>query len=142
MRRKSPRARSDARLHSHEGWQPISFASRYLNSVERKFSTNELEQLAVVWATEHYRNYIYGRFVAVISDHKALLTLLNSSTKGNKIIFSRLTQWYDRLLPYDFKVKYRQGSKMGMVYYLTRYPSLEAPPRSRYDATFTVAKIK
>ena len=56
------------------------------------YSTNELELIAVVWATEHFWNYIYGRYFTVISDHKALLTLLNSSPKGNKTFFSRLTR--------------------------------------------------
>ena len=124
------------------GWHPISFASRYLNPAEKKYSTNELDLLAVVWATEHFRNYIYGRYFTVISDHKALLTLLNSSPKGNKTFFSRLTRWYDRLVPYDFKVEHRQGSKMGMADYLSRFPSAAAPETSRYDESFVVAKIK
>ena len=124
------------------GWHPISFASRYLNPAEKKYSTNELELLAVVWATEHFRNYIYGRYFTVISDHKALLTLLNSSPKGNKTFFSRLNRWYDRLVPYDFKVEHRQGSKMGMADYLSRFPSAEAPETSHYDENFTVAKIR
>ena len=29
--------------------RPISFASRYLNDAEKKYSTNELEKLAVMW---------------------------------------------------------------------------------------------
>ena len=124
------------------GWHPISFASRYLNPAEKKYSTNELELLEVVWATEHFRTYIYGRYFTVISDHKALLTLLNSSPKGNKTFFSRLTRWYDRLVPYDFKVEHRQGSKMGMADYLSRFPSAEAPETSHYDENFTVAKIR
>ena len=124
------------------GWHPISFASRYLNPAEKKYSTNELELLAVVWATEHFRNYIYGRYFTVISDHKALLTLLNSSSKGNKTFFSRLTRWYDRLVAYGFKVEHRQGSKMGMADYLSRFPSAAAPETSRYDESFIVAKIK
>ena len=34
---------------TYEGsWVPISFASRYLNIQEKKYSTNELELLAVV----------------------------------------------------------------------------------------------
>ena len=93
--------------YSSSGWHPISFASRYLNPAEKKYSTNKLELLAVVWATEHFRNYIYGRFLTVMSDHKALLTLLISSPKGNKTVFGQLTRWYDRIVPYDFKVEDR-----------------------------------
>ena len=128
--------------YSASGWHPISFASRYLNPAEKKYSTNELELLAVVWATEYFRNYIYGRYFTVISDHKALLTLLNSSPKGNKTFISRLTQWNDPLVSYDFKVEHRQGSKTKMVDYLSRFSSAAAPETSHYDESFTVAKIK
>ena len=128
--------------YSASGWHPISFASRYLNPAEKKYSTNELELIAVVWATEYFRNYIYGRYFTVISDHKALLTLLNSSPKGNKTFISRLTQWNDPLVSYDFKVEHRQGSKTKMVDYLSRFSSAAAPETSHYDESFTVAKIK
>ena len=128
--------------YGSNGWHPISFASRYLNPAEKTYSTNELELLAVVWATEHFRNYFYRRYFTVISDHKALLTLLNSSPKGNKTFFSRLTRWYDWLLPYNFKVEHRQGSKMGIADYLSRFPSAAAPETSYYDGSFTVAKLQ
>ena len=39
--------------HSQKEWQPISLPSRYINSAERKYSTKELELLAVVCAKEH-----------------------------------------------------------------------------------------
>ena len=68
--------------------------------------------------------------------------MLNSSPKGKKTFFSRLTRWYDQLMPYDFKVEHRQGSKMGMADYLSRFPSAEAPETSHYDENFTVAKIR
>ena len=125
--------------YSQEGWQSMSFAFRHLNPAERKYSTNELELLAVVWAIEHYRNCIYGLFYR-ISGHKALLTLLKSSLKGNKTFFSRITRWYNSLLPFDFKQKHRKGSKMGMVDYFSRYLSSIAPPTSHYDSTFLVAE--
>ena len=31
-----------------EGWRPISFASRYLNDAKKRYSTNELEMIAVM----------------------------------------------------------------------------------------------
>ena len=37
------------------GWQPISFASRFLAEFEQKYSINELELLAVIWAVENFR---------------------------------------------------------------------------------------
>ena len=70
--------------YSATGWHPISFASRYFYPAEKKYSTNKLELLAVMWATKHFRNYIYGRYFTVITDHRALHTLLNSSPKVNK----------------------------------------------------------
>ena len=45
------------------GWNPISFASRYLNPDEKKYSTNELEFLEGVWATEFFSKlYIWPVF--------------------------------------------------------------------------------
>ena len=76
------------------GWKPICFASRFLTPLESKYSTNELELLAVVWSIEHFRNYVYGIKFQVVSDHKALTTVLKSN-KGNKIYSSRLTRWVD-----------------------------------------------
>ena len=41
-------------------WVPIAFASRYLNSQEIKYSTNELELLAVIWAVDRFKHYLLG----------------------------------------------------------------------------------
>ena len=40
-----------------DGWKPISFASRFLNSNEERYSINELEFLGVVWSLECFKNY-------------------------------------------------------------------------------------
>ena len=124
-----------------EGWRPISFASRFLNAAEKKYSTNELEMLAVVWGAEYFRNYILGRSFTVITDHKVLISLLNGNNKKNETLFSRLTRWLDRLIPFDFVIEHKPGAKIGLADYLSRYPSEPPKPISQYDNLFTVAKI-
>ena len=51
-------------------WVPINFASRHLSNLETKYSTYELELLAVVWSIENYRNYVEGEKLNVVTDHK------------------------------------------------------------------------
>ena len=56
-------------------------------------------------------------------------------------MFSRLTRWLDRLIPFDFQVEHIHGAKIGLADYLSRHSSLELQPVSTYDSMFTVAKI-
>ena len=102
-------------------WKPISYASRFLTELEAKYSMNELEFLAVVWLVEHFKNYVYGVPFAIVSDHKALQSVLKSN-KGNKT-YSSLTRWVDRLLPFDFSIVQTPGRTLGMADYLSRHPS-------------------
>ena len=103
-------------------WKPVSFASRFLTDFEAKYSINELELLAVVWTVEHFRNYVYGIKLQVISDHKALSSVLRPN-RGNKTFPSRLTRWVDRLLPFNFEVIHAPGRVLGFADYLSRHPS-------------------
>ena len=104
------------------GWRPIHFASRFLTPLEENYSINELELLAVVWAIEHFKNYLYGIKFQVVSDHKALATVLKGN-KGNKTYSNRLTRWVDRLLPFDFDIFHAPGRTIGIADYLSRHPS-------------------
>ena len=103
-------------------WKPICFASRFLTDFEAKYSFNELELLAIVWAIEHFKNYVYGVKFKIFSDHKALMTVLRPN-RGNKTFSSRLTRWVDRLLPFEFEVIHVAGRTLGMADYLSRYPT-------------------
>ena len=97
--------------------------------------------LAVMWGAEYFRNYILGRSFLIVTDHKALISLLNRNNKKNKTMFSRLTRWLDRLTPFDFRIEHKPGAKIGLADYLSRHPSIKATPISTYDNMFTVAKI-
>ena len=122
------------------GWHSVAFASRLLNSVEDRYSINELQLLGVVWSIEHFKYYLYGKTFTVITDHRALLTNMREN-RGNKSNNSRLTRWVDRLLPFDFTIDHLTGSKMGLVDYISRDPQKKAVNISAYDKQFIVAKL-
>ena len=90
---------------------------------------------------EYFPNCILESKFLVVTDHEALISLLNGNIKKNKTVFSRLTRWLDRLIPLDFNVEHKPGAKIGLADYLSRHPSKEATPISTYDNMFTVAKI-
>ena len=106
----------------NQEWKPVSFALRFLTNFETKYFINELELLAVVWAIEHFRNYVYGVKFQVISDHKALASVLRPN-RGNKTFSCRLTRWVDRLLPFEFEVIHAPGRVLGFADYLSRHPT-------------------
>ena len=53
----------------------------------------------------------------------------------------RLTQWLDRLIPFDFVIEHKLGAKIGFANYLSRHPSEPLKPISQYDNLLTVAKL-
>ena len=61
----------------------MAFASRFLSSVDDRYSINELELLGVVWSIENFNYYLYGKPFTVITDHKALLSIMREN-RANK----------------------------------------------------------
>ena len=68
-----------------EGWIAVAYASRFLNSPEKKYSVNEQELLGVVWAIEHFKYYLYGKHFTVITNHQALISALNASERSKQV---------------------------------------------------------
>lgn len=52
--------------------QPIAYASHALSPPERNYSITDLKTLAVVWVIQHFRAYLYGHHVTVVTDHSAV----------------------------------------------------------------------
>lgn len=50
----------------------VAFTSRTFNKAENNNSTTEKEMLVIVWATNHYRSYLFGRNFVILTDHKPL----------------------------------------------------------------------
>ena len=115
--------------------QVIAYASRVLKAAELKYSTYEKELLAVVFATEQFRPYIYGRPFQVITDNQALKWL--HDTKKPDLRAHRLKS---KLEGYEFEIIYRPGKTNVNADALSRNPVIgeneedpELPRKEIYD---------
>lgn len=93
----------------------ISYASRSINKHERNYSPTELECLAVVWAVNYFRHYIYGRKFTIVTDHSALKYLMEIKSPSG-----RLARWALKLQEYEMEIKHRAGRVHNNVDALSR----------------------
>ncbi|GBP94305.1 Retrovirus-related Pol polyprotein from transposon 17.6 [Eumeta japonica] len=95
---------------------PIAYASRTLSETERRYNTTEKELLAVLWACQHFRPYIYGRIFQLETDHQPLTWLAKLKEPNAK-----LTRWRLRLQEYDYDIRHTKGRENKVADALTLY---------------------
>ena len=83
----------------------VSYASRSLSDVERRYTHTEKEPLGLVWACEKFHPYIYGQCVELLTDHKPLEAYYGPKSKP----CARIERWVLRLQPYEFNVIHLPG---------------------------------
>lgn len=93
----------------------IAYASRSLLPAEKNYTITELEYLAVVWAVGKFHHYIHGSRFTLITDHSALVHLLNLTTPNG-----RLARWVMKLQSYDFDTIHRADKRHSNVDSLSR----------------------
>ena len=106
----------------------------------KKHPIIELELLAVVWGLEHFRLYIYGKPIKLLTDHQALEPLIKRN-RSNKTYSARLTRWLDRLAHFTINVNHITGKHLALTDYLSR--NLTAPPQTddAYDEEYVINNI-
>ena len=97
----------------------ISYASRALSSVEKRYSQTDIEGLALVWGIEHFRMFLLGSEFDVITDHRALEAIFNNPRSNPP---ARIQRWMLRLQLYNFRVIYQKGL-LNEADYLSRHPT-------------------
>ena len=94
---------------------PVAYYSKQLQGAQHHYSATELEGLAMFRAINYFSHYLFGTRFEVITDHKALVSLLYS-----RVLNRRLHGWVLQLLEFDFCVKYRPGLENGDADALSR----------------------
>jgi hypothetical protein len=95
----------------------VSSASRMLSPTERKYSTCKQELLAVVYAVQKYRAYIFGYQITIYSNNKVLTFLRKCSLTSN-----RVARWVMQIQEYDLHIVHIKGTNNFFADALSRNP--------------------
>ena len=82
----------------------VAYGSRQLKNHEQNYPTHDLELVAVVFALNIWRHYLYGKEFEVYSDHKSLEYIFKQ-----RDLNMRQLKWMEFLEDYDFTLHYHPG---------------------------------
>ncbi|GFU49934.1 retrovirus-related Pol polyprotein from transposon 297 [Trichonephila clavipes] len=97
---------------------PIYYMSRKTSETERKYTSYELEVLAIIEALKKFKVYILGMPFKIITDCNAF-----TKTMSKKDLNTRIARWALNLQDYDYTILHRSGSQMAHVDALSRIQS-------------------
>ena len=108
---------------SNEVWSPVAFASRSMSETERRYAQIEKEALAMTWACEKFANFILGKHIQVVTDHKPLVPLLGQKQLDN--LPPRILHFRLRLDRYSYDITKVPGKELYTADTLSRAPISE-----------------
>lgn len=91
--------------------RPVYMVSASLSQAERNYSQLHREALAVVFAFRKFHKFVYGHFVTVYTDCKALQSILCGKKDLGTVINCRFLRWILFLQNYNIEVKFRPSDK-------------------------------
>uniref|UniRef100_A0A388LZJ8 Reverse transcriptase n=1 Tax=Chara braunii TaxID=69332 RepID=A0A388LZJ8_CHABU len=113
----SPNIAKDGTVEARVGDCPIAFYSRQLLSAEINYTVDEREVLAVVYATRHWRHYMYGAPFTVRTDNSVVQAFL---TKPK--LSPRQARWWRDLSEFSFTTLPIKGETNRVADALSRRP--------------------
>lgn len=102
--------------------KPIACFSRTLSSAERNYAQLDKEGLAVIFGLKKCHQFVYGRHLTIITDHKPLITLLGEHKLVPQMVSPRIQRWALTLASYDYTIKFRPGRDIPEADALSRLP--------------------
>lgn len=101
-------------------FHPIYYSSSKTTTAEQKYSSYELEVLAIIKALKKFRVYLIGIFFTIVTDCRAF-----TATMAKKDLCIRVARWALLLEEFNYKIEHRPGKSMIHVDALSRHPIVE-----------------
>jgi hypothetical protein len=111
----------------------IANAIKTLSEVQRRYCVTKKELLALEWALERFKPYVYGRRFLIRTDHKSLLAWKKLGLKGGM----EIERWIGRIAENDFEIKHRSGRKHGNADWMSRPPRETNKEMNEIEPAFT-----
>ena len=114
----------------------VMIESRKLNPSEAKWHIREKEALAIIWALEKFRPFLFGAKTTIRTDHSSLTWLLNAKS-------GRLSRWALRLAEFSpLNIVHRSGKSHGNADAFTRvFAGSDAVPDNATIATMVTSPL-
>ena len=105
-----------AKLH------PIAYASASLKPSEKGYAQIDREGLAIYWAVQYFRQYLWCQEFELHTDCSALVKIFRPKNDLGGCATGRLNRWAAQLMEYSFTVKHIKGSSNCTADSLSRLP--------------------
>lgn len=120
--------------HTNPGIQnsilhPVAYFSQKLNETQQRYSAQERELLGILMALRHWRHWVEGGNVTVITDHESLRTIQTKVEQPARII-----RFLDSIEHFGIRIIYRRGKANVLADFLSR-PNDEAFPSEENRST-------
>lgn len=102
--------------------RPVRFASRAFSPADSRWHTLQRELFAVKWGLEHFRLYILGRLIKVVTYHANFKWLTSLAPQQAK-----LARWCMSMAEFDFFIEHRPGMANTVPDALSRQPVSDLP---------------
>jgi hypothetical protein len=109
--------------------RPVAYMSRTLAPEERRYSQLDKETLAIIFGVKTLHNYLFGRTLTLVSDHKQLKHIFGETQPVPTLASARLQRWALILGAYSYTIKYKPGEQNSNADALSWLPLKEWPEK-------------
>ena len=88
--------------------RPGAYASRSLSKSENNYSQIKKEGLAIVYGVKKFHQFLYGRYLTLVTDHKPLVTIFGAKQSIPPIAAVRLQRWAIILSGYRYNIEFQR----------------------------------